>query len=53
MKFAVAQILNLPEMKVLDFQEVEGVGIIITIRFIDVNALLLPFMSLITPKLGE
>jgi len=53
MKFAVAQILNLPDMKVLDFQEVEGVGIIITIRFIDVNALLLPFMSLIAPKVGE
>jgi transposase len=31
MKFAVDQILNLPEMKVLDFQEIEGVGIIITI----------------------
>jgi transposase len=32
MKFSVDQILNLPEMKVLDFQEIEGAGIIITIE---------------------
>jgi transposase len=32
MKFPVEQILNLPEMKVLDCQEVEGAGIIITIE---------------------
>ncbi len=32
MKFPVEQILNLPEMKVLDFQELEGNEIIITIE---------------------
>lgn len=32
MKFPVDQILNLPEMKVLDFQEIEGEEIIITIE---------------------
>lgn len=32
MKFPVEQILNLPEMKVLDCQEIEGAGIIITIE---------------------
>jgi transposase len=32
MKFPVEQILNLPETKVLDCQEVEGAGIIITIE---------------------
>jgi len=32
MKFPVEQILNLPEMKVLDFQELVGAGIIITIE---------------------
>ncbi|QXE21658.1 transposase [Richelia sinica FACHB-800] len=32
MKFPVEQILNLPEIKVLDCQEVEGAGIIITIE---------------------
>jgi len=32
MKFPVEEILNLPEMKVLDFQEVEGIGIVITIE---------------------
>ncbi|KHG40429.1 transposase, partial [Aphanizomenon flos-aquae 2012/KM1/D3] len=32
MKFSVDQILNLPDMKVLDFQEIEGAGIIITIE---------------------
>jgi transposase len=32
MKFPVDQILNLPEMKVLDFEEIEGEGIIITIE---------------------
>lgn len=32
MKFSVDQILNLPDMKVLDFQEVEGAEIIITIE---------------------
>jgi hypothetical protein len=35
MKFPVEEILNLPEMKVLDCQEVEGIGIVITI---DLNA---------------
>jgi transposase len=32
MKFPIDQILNLPEMKVLDCQEIEGMGIIITIE---------------------
>jgi len=32
MKFPVDQILNLPEMKVLDCQEIEGMGIVITIE---------------------
>jgi transposase len=32
MKFNVDQILDLPEMKVLNFQEVEEIGIIITIE---------------------
>ena len=32
MKFPVEQILNLPEMKVLDCQEIEGMGIVITIE---------------------
>jgi transposase len=32
MKFPVEQILNLSEMKVLDFQELEGEEIIITIE---------------------
>jgi transposase len=32
MKFSVDQILNLPDMKVLDFQEIEGAEIIITIE---------------------
>jgi transposase len=32
MKFSVDQILNLPEMKVLDFQEIVGAEIIITIE---------------------
>lgn len=32
MKFPVEQILNLPDMKVLDFQEIEGKEIIITIE---------------------
>ena len=32
MKFSVDQILNLPDMKVLDFQEIEGGEIIITIE---------------------
>jgi transposase len=32
MKFTVEQILNLPDMKVLDFQEIEGEEIIITIE---------------------
>lgn len=32
MKFPVEQILNLPDMKVLDFQEIEGEEIIITIE---------------------
>jgi transposase len=32
MKFPVEQILNLPEMQVLDFQELEGQEIIITIE---------------------
>jgi transposase len=32
MKFPVEQILNLPDMKVLDFQEIEGGEIIITIE---------------------
>lgn len=32
MKFSIDEILNLPEMKVLDFQEIEGAGIIITIE---------------------
>ena len=32
MKFPIEQILNLPEMKVLDCQEIEGAGIIITIE---------------------
>lgn len=32
MKFTVEQILNLPDMKVLDFQEIEGGEIIITIE---------------------
>ncbi|BAZ67410.1 transposase [Fischerella sp. NIES-4106] len=27
MKFPVEEILNLPEMKVLDCQEIEGIGI--------------------------
>ena len=32
MKFPVEEILNLPEMKVLDCQEIEGIGIVITIE---------------------
>lgn len=32
MKFTVEQILNLPDMKVLDFEEIEGEEIIITIE---------------------
>lgn len=32
MKFPVEQILNLPDMKVLDFQEIEGEEIIITVE---------------------
>jgi transposase len=32
MKFPVEQILNLPDMKVFDFQEIEGEEIIITIE---------------------
>lgn len=31
-KFPVEEILNLPEMKVLDCQEIEGIGIVITIE---------------------
>jgi hypothetical protein len=30
MKIPVVQILNLPEVKILDFQEVEEMGVIIT-----------------------
>jgi transposase len=32
MKFPVEEILNLPDMRVLDCQEIEGIGIIITIE---------------------
>jgi len=32
MKFPVEEILNLPDMKVLDCQEIEGIGIVITIE---------------------
>nr|MBW4617151.1 transposase family protein [Desmonostoc vinosum HA7617-LM4] len=32
MKFTVEEILNLPDMKVLDCQEVEGIGIVVTIE---------------------
>ena len=32
MKFNVEEILNLPDMKVLDCQEIEGIGIVITIE---------------------
>jgi len=32
MKFSVEEILNLPDMKVLDCQEVEGIGIVITLE---------------------
>ena len=32
MKFPVVQILNLPEMKVLDYQEIEGMRTVITIE---------------------
>ena len=32
MKFPVEEILNLPDMKVLDCQEIEGMGIVITIE---------------------
>lgn len=29
MKFTVEEILNLPDMKVLDCQEIEGIGIVV------------------------
>jgi transposase len=32
MKFIVDEILNLPDMKVLDYQEIEGIGMVITIE---------------------
>jgi transposase len=32
MKFAVEEILNLPDMKVLDCQDIEGMGIVLTIE---------------------
>ena len=32
MKFNVEEILNLPDMKVLDCQDIEGIGIVITIE---------------------
>ncbi len=32
MKIPVEQILNLPDMKVLDWQEIEGMGILVTIE---------------------
>jgi transposase len=32
MKFTVEEILNLPDMKVLDCQDIEGIGIVVTIE---------------------
>ena len=33
MKFPVKEILNLPDMKVLDCQEIEGIGIVMCLSF--------------------
>lgn len=50
MTFPVDQILNLPEMKVLDCQEIEGIGIVITIEK-SVNYFSCPLCKQITQAL--
>ncbi|MBD2616467.1 ISL3 family transposase [Nostoc punctiforme FACHB-252] len=52
MKFTVEQILNLPDMKVLDFQEIEGEEIIITIEK-SVNYSNCPFCGQITQSIHQ
>lgn len=52
MKFTVEQILNLPDMKVLDFQEIEGEEIIITIEK-SVNYSTCPFCGQITQSIHQ
>lgn len=52
MKFTVEQILNLPDMKVLDFQEIEGEEIIITIEK-SVNYSICPSCRQITQSIHQ
>ncbi|NEU84639.1 ISL3 family transposase [Nostoc sp. UIC 10630] len=52
MKFTVEQILNLPDMKVLDFQEIEGEEIIITIEK-SFNYSTCPFCGQITQSIHQ
>ncbi|BBD70632.1 transposase [Nostoc commune NIES-4072] len=52
MKFPVEQILNLPDMKVLDFQELEGEEIIITIEK-SVNYSTCPWCGQITHSIHQ
>lgn len=52
MKFPVEQILNLPDMKVLDFQEIEGEEIIITIEK-GVNYSACPYCGKITHSIHQ
>lgn len=52
MKFTVEQILNLSEMKVLDFKEIEGIGIVITIEK-SVNSCTCPSCGKITRSIHQ
>lgn len=52
MKFPVEQILNLSEMKVLDFQQIEGIEIVITIEK-DVNYCSCPNCGQITRSIHQ
>jgi transposase len=52
MKFLVEEILNLPDMKVLDCQEIEDIGIIITIEKF-VNSCSCPSCGKITPSIHQ
>lgn len=52
MKFSVEPLLNLPEMKVLDFQQIEGIGVVITIEK-DINYCSCPSCGQITSSIHQ
>lgn len=52
MKFPVEEILNLPEMKVLDCQDIEGMGIVVTIEK-SVNYCSCPICGRITQSIHQ